>query len=232
MNHTPTDNRRFRPFAAIIPVAALALVLAASASAAVYIYANPFKSKSDYREIDRVTGSKSACDKTRAKNGGLKVTVKKDVLCTFAPALTADRSQPDHQVDMTAKMFPKMARAAKRRSFLAVRARNGEGSHYELKIWPKISKYKLSRSPDVGALPIQGKDPAIKKLGEVNKLRLRADGARIRGYANGKKLVDFTDPNPDAVGGRSISFGIGTTQDVNNSPGGIVRKVRVGVPRP
>ena len=74
-----------------------------------------------------------------------------------------------------------------------------------------------------------GKSNAIKPINQLNALRLEVKGGKVRAFVNGEQLATVDDPNPDQLGGRRVSFGIGSRKNSSRTTVGAFNRVRVGV---
>lgn len=221
------SRRRSLAFAAGV----FCLLGAGSAGAAIYIYTNDFESKAQFSELKLAKGA--ACDEEYVKDQRvLRAEVQKDKLCGIKPPVTADSGQPDHEIIAQGRVIKSTPKAAKESAYLAVRVRAGDGEYYEFRISPKSKKYRLKREPTVAGLPLSGQSTEIKGIGKLNKLRLRITGDQITAFVNDQAIESFTDPNPNQVSGRTVAFGLGSTQNRDNGPKGTFERIRVGVPNP
>lgn len=219
-----------RTMALLLTAGALSLALTASAAAVIYVYGNGFSSKGAIKEMKRSGGGKKCDKRYREKSKQMGVTVEGKRLCEFSPPVVGDGGQPDHVVYAKGQILPKKTpKALREAAYLAVKLRLGRGDWYELEIRPKGGRYKLSRSPQEGAVSEAGRSDAIRKLNKPNALRLEAKGARITASVNGDELVSVVDPNPDEVGGRKVGFGIGSRKNSKRPVVGAFDRVRVGI---
>lgn len=208
------------------------LVLVSSAAAVVYVYSNGFNSRASYREINQVDGGKS-CDKEyREDSSSMRIDFKGRDFCGYAPPVSGDRDQPDHEIVAKGRVLKDTPRSVRKQSYLAVRVRVGSGMYYEFRVIPKGQKFKLNREPSGPGLPITGDSNRINKLGEPNQLRLRVTGGQVTAFVNGKSVASYTDPNAGQVTGRRVSFGLGNTKNAERGPAGVFKSVKVGVPTP
>jgi hypothetical protein len=231
-------KHKARRFSRIAFLAAIGLfAFASSAAAVVFIYTNGFNNRSGYREIDQVGGG-DKCDKDFLEEAtAMRIEVSGREFCEYAPPVTGDKDQPNHEIIADGRLLSDTPRDVRLKSYLAVRVRVGSGSYYELRVYPKDKRYKISREPGGGAFPLKGESEAIEKLGEDNLMRLRVTGNKLTAFVNGEELEPAgapipVDPQPGEVDGRKLSFGIGSTKKTEDGPIGIFKSVRVGIPNP
>ncbi|MDQ3571845.1 MAG: hypothetical protein M3383_03160 [Actinomycetota bacterium] len=229
---SPMPKRsRFRLVAALAATAALAL--AATAGAVVYIYKNNFSSHGEYKEIDQVGGGKRICqEKYVPEKDKMRVSLKGERFCVYAPPIEGDSGRPDHDIVVAASYNRgDSSDRAKKATFLAVRVRAGGESNYELRIRPDGRNFRMYRNGDPTGLP-GGSSTAVKPLGKLNTLRLRVLNDVVVGYVNREEVGRFTDPVPGQVTGRRVTFGTGFDRDVPRGPVAFFDLVKVGVPNP
>lgn len=227
----PRKRQTSRPLAVLLIAGALSLALTASAAAVIYVYGNGFPSKQAFKEIKRAGGGGKNCGKRfREKANTMRVHVIGRRLCEFEPPVLGDSSQPNHVIYAKGTVLKKQnPKAVRKAAYLAVRARVGGGNHYQLQIRPKGKRFKLSRSPDSGAVSEAGTSDAINQLGRHNTLRLDVKGARVTALVNGEELASVVDPNPEAVNGRRVSFGLGSRKSTKREILGAFKRIRVGI---
>ena len=229
----PNARPKTRIFALLIAGAA-ALAVAATAFGSVAIYNNAFPNENSVKSLKQVEGGNPCSKSFRKKSKTMRVAVKKgERLCAWAPPVLGDRDLPDHEFIAVGRVLknktPKPVRDA---TFLSLQVRFSPKESYELQITPKGKKWKLVRTPDGSGFPFSGKSKAIKGLGSNNVLRLKAFGAKIAAYVNGKKLKVVTDNDPGQVEGRKLALGLGSRKNAEKGPVGTWDNVRVLVPNP
>jgi hypothetical protein len=210
------------------------LVLASGAAAVVYVYKNGFGSDGSFKEIDKLSGG-DKCDATHSKDAkAMRIEMRGDIFCEYAPPVTGDAEQPDHEIVAEGKILRSSPENVRRHAYLGVRVRVGEGTYYEFRVNPKEKEYRLTREPVGGGapLPISGTSNRIEPINEFNKLRLRITGSEVTAFINGNSVASYPDPNPGQVTGRKVSFGIGSTKRANPGPNGSITAIKVGVPTP
>lgn len=221
---------RPRSTAIVLAAAAASLALTASAGAAIYVYANGFATKAEFKEISKAGGGKK-CDKSwREGSTSMGVTVVGKRLCSYAPPVVGDAAQPNHVIWARGQVLPKKTpKALREAAYLALKVRAGRGDFYELQVRPKGRRWKLLRNPSSNAVSEEGRSDAIKPLKNLNALSLMVKGPRVTAKVNGKKLVTVEDPNPDQVEGRKVTFGIGCRKDASRAVVGVFERVKVGI---
>lgn len=225
----PSKGQTSRSLSALLVAAVLSLALTAGATAVVYVYSNGFHSKRDFKEIKRTGGGKK-CDKAFGKNA-MRVSVKGKRLCEFLTPVVGDSVRPNHVIAVKGKVLKKQTpKSLREAAYLAVKLRLGGGDSYEFQIRPKGKRFKLLRNPRSGAVSEKGRARSIRKLSDSNKLRLEVKGARVRAFVNGDRVASVEDPNPEAVSGRKVAFGIGSRKNSNRKIVGRFDRIRVGLP--
>lgn len=230
----PIRNKRPpQALLAILGVVVLTLGAAAAAQALVTVYSNGFGSKAQYREIDRVGGGDRACSRSYARKAKrMRAGVSGKKHCQYAPPVQGDGARPDHDVVVEGKVLKGISRRAKKAAYLSLTVRLGRGESYELQVRPKTKRFKLIRNPDGAEFPVGDRNREIGGIGKRNKMRLRADGARITAFVNGERLASVTDPDAQDFRGDRMAFGLGSRRGIGNGPKATFDNVRVRVPNP
>lgn len=215
---------------ALLTVAALATV----ASAFVTVYSNSFSSKRDYKQVVRVGNGSKACKRSWVENRKLmRIDLGKGpAVCTYKPPVQGDGALPDHRFDVDGRILKETAKAIREDAYLSIAVRVGGGDRYELRVFPKQKRYELRRQPNAAGFPDNGNDPAIGKLGQLNKMRLSAVGNDIKAFVNGVQLADVNDVNANELTGVKLEFSVGSEADSKKNTVGVVDKLRVAVPDP
>ena len=229
----PNARPKSRIFALLIAAAA-ALAVAATAFGSVAIYNNSMPNENSVKEMKQVEGGKPCSKSFRKKSKVMRVAVKRgERTCAWAPPVQGDRDLPDHEFIAVGRILkektPKSVRDA---TYLSLQVRFAPKESYELQITPKGHKFKLIRTPNGSGFPRKGTNRAINGLGSKNVLRLKAFGAKVAAYVNGKKLAVVTDGDPGQVEGRKLALGIGSRKNAEKGPVGTFDNVRVLVPNP
>ena len=175
-----------------------AVVVASSAFAFVTVYSNSFDSKREYKEVVRVGGNGNACKRGWIENREImRVKLSKAPgACTYKPPVQGDGPQPDHRFDLDARVLKDTAKAVREDAYVSAAVRVGGGHRYELRDLPQAAPLRAAPPAGRGRVPRPtATSPTIKKLGGLNKLRLQAEGNRIRAFVNGTQVADVTDAN-------------------------------------
>jgi hypothetical protein len=219
---------------ALLIAGAAALAVAATAFGSVAIYNNAFPNANSVKEMKQVEGGKPCSKSFRDKSKVMRVAVKRgDRLCAWSPPVQGDRALPDHEfIGVSRVLKEKTPKSVRGSAYMSLQVRFSPKESYELQITPKGKKWKFVRNPDGSGFPFSGKSKAINGLGSKNVLRVRAFGAKIAAYVNGKKLKVLTDNDPGQVEGRKVALGIGSRKNANKGPVGTWDNVRVLVPNP
>jgi hypothetical protein len=218
-----------------VGVAALAFALfaVAAAQAWVGIYSNSFKTKSQYKEIQSVSG-KERCDRQyKSGNEVMLITVDEGPKeCAYKPPVQGSTSKPDHRFDAEGRILRGTVKGVRDDAFLWIAVRVGGGNRYELQVFPKGSDFKLLRKPNNGPFPVKGNAGAINNIGELNKLRIIVLNDRVRAAINKDEVADLTDPNANGVDGAKVEFGVGTDAKSGKNTEGNFGSLRLSVPDP
>lgn len=210
------------------------LLVAAVALATVTVYKESFGGSDSVRELKRAAGSKKQCAKRHTNSKQLRVAARRGgLLCAYAPPVLGDSAVPDHEIQLEGRVLRKQTPKSMRAStYIAARLRVAGNSHYELQVFPKRKRFRLLRTPAGAGFPVAGRSDAIKPLGRMNKLKLRAFGARVVAWVNGTRLALVEDAAPGQVAGRKLAFGVGSNKKAKPGPIAVFDDLRVRVPSP
>lgn len=225
------ERSRWLSLAGIGAVAAL--VAAASAFGYVSIYNNTFNSKSKYREIKKI-GKSDRCDREYKEGRGvMEVWAKQGPRqCWFAPPVQGVSPRPDHRFDAAGRVMRETPKGLRRHAFLTLALRVGGGNRYDLRVFPKDRRFQLRRSPDGAGFPVAADSNAVAGIGQLNKMALIAEGARVRALVNGTEVANVVDPNPNDVKGRKLEFGVGSVKEARGRTVANYDRLKVSVPDP
>jgi hypothetical protein len=221
----------------LITAAAALLTLTLTAAIAlgeVTVYKNTFSSRAAIGDLQKVDGG-NACKRGWVKSEKeLSLEIKKGVeTCVFATPVRGDSPQPNHQLDIEAKISKEVPKSLRDKLFVAISVRNNQSTSYELRVFPATGTWELLRDPEISGFPMQGSDAAVAGLGKANKLSLQAFDDHITASVNGKKLVaDFTDPSPGEVEGRRTTIVFGSEGQVKAEVGATFDDLAVLIPDP
>lgn len=210
--------RRLRAatFAAVLVVA---LGLASSAGAALIgIYRNPMESKGQLGQIAKLSGERCG----RGSGGhALKVVVGKQTReCSYRTPVVGR----DLEIAATERLLGATPMAVQRSAFLAVDLRSGEGSHYQLAVYPlqrKVQLRKVLTDGTIRYLDIEKNVAGVGGADRANDLRLRAfnitsgeerGNCQLLGFVGGELVVEATDEGAGELKGRASGFSVGSAK--------------------
>lgn len=220
-------------YLALAGVLALAGTLAASALGFVNIYVNPFSKRGEVRQVSLVKGGNKCERQFVQKRGVMEVYLKSGPkACIFKPPVQGDAERPNHRFEAQARILKSTASAVRDDAYLTVAVRVGGGDRYELRVFPKGKNFVLRRQPGGAGFPVNGSDPKIGKIGQLNALALTAVGNRIRAHVNGAEVADLTDGNASEIKGRKVEFGVGSDADTGKDTDASFTKLKLSVPNP
>ena len=206
-------------------------VFAAAAFGAVRIYQNDFKSANDGKELN--LSGKGCKAEVRGNKGQLGVqTPKGGSRCRLRLPVIGDGAQPNHIVDVEAKLLPKTPEQIRKKVYYGMTVREGGGGYYELRVFPEKRKYSLVRKPEGDGFPISGKDKDVGKTGDKNKMTLRALGDVVSGKVNKAVIEEFADPRVGELPGSKISIILGQEGSSKDGAAAWFKDLRVSVPNP
>jgi hypothetical protein len=228
-------RRQKRAIVALVGTVLLALGLAAVAAlAGVTVYKNNFSSRAEVRELERVAGKH--CDRRwRKKARSVRVEVKKGPeRCGYEPPVQGDSARPDHVFQATGKLLKQTSRRVRGGAYVAVAARVGKKSAYELRIFPARQKYQLRRDPSGGGggFPAKGTSNAIKGVNKPNALRLKVVDDKVSARVNGTKLAAVTDARPNQLKGRKLEVSVGHKRTSRRAVIATLDDLKLQVPKP
>ena len=215
--------------------AVIALALASSvgvAAATVVIYNNPFKNKTAFREVKKFDGKKG-CRRFFPGKKGYGAEVKKGPLqCDFRTPVTGDSKEPDHEIEVSAKVSDATAKGVRKGAYAGVALRADKSSRYELRVVPEQRRWQLRRKPDGGGgdFPAEGTDGNIGKVGKSNKLKLRAFDDEVTAFVNKESVVSLTDSDPGDLNGRKTMIVAGNTSKKKSSTEVVFNNLRIRIP--
>jgi len=209
----------------------VALLAAGSALAAVGVYSTSFSKRSDVRAMTKLSGNRKACEREWRDKSSLGVTVKggkED--CALSTPVEGDSDQPDHIVQVVAKLTRGTDRKTRDEAYLGVAVRASRKESYELRVFPKQRRFQLLKS---GQVLERGRDNKIAGLAKKNKLELRAIKDDVAAKVNGKKLATFKDENAEQVTGRKTAVTFGSRKNSKKAKvKGFFDQLKVQVPAP
>ena len=223
-------------FAAIL--AALCVAGTASAVKGFAVYGNDMATAEKRAQIRSVSGR--ACQRGGSPQA-LKVEIgKRTRECIYRTPVIGR----DVEMIATSRLLSGTPRELRRRVFLSVSVRSGEGlGRYQLVVFPLQRKYQLRKyvpGQEVRYLAVGKRISAIKGTNKANNLRLRAfnlldtrdkDDCRLLVSVNGDRLAVVIDKRSGSLQGREVSFSIGSRRSARGSVGSF-DNVKVKIPRP
>jgi len=229
-------NLRFT--GAVLAATLAVLAVGGSASGALIgIYRNAMETDAQRGEVVKLSGE-------RCRRGGsdhaLRVVVgKRTKECSYR-TLVLGR---DLEIAATARLLSQTPKAVRRRSYLALTLRSGDGAHYQLLAYPLQRKAQLRRTLSDGSveyLRIAKNVKSIMGVDKANKLRLRAFNitagpdkghCRILAYVGRVLVADFTDRAAGDLPGRASGFAVGAGKNAKGAAASF-DDVVVRVPNP
>lgn len=222
---------RMRSRALVTALAVALLALGGAAVAAVRVYHNTFDGKRDAKELD--LSGKGCKAEVRGNKNQLGVsTPEGGTRCRLRLPVQADASQPDHIVDVEAKLLPRTPDGIRKRVYVGLTVREGGGGFYELRVYPERRRFSLVRKPGGDAFPVTAKDNEIGKTGDKNKLTLRALGDAVSAKINKLAVEEVVDPQPGGLPGTKLSLILGQEGGSSEGAAAWFKDVRVSVPNP
>jgi len=219
---------------AALAVAALAAVGAAVAVGSITVYSTKFAKAPQVKQMKKAGGGKK-CKRGFVRKGKRRmraVVARGPAHCRFRPPVQGDGPVSNHTFQVAGRIAKSGPKGARRSAYLSLRARVGEGSGYTLNVTPRRGRWELRRSPAGDEFPASGRSDAIRGLGGLNRLRLTTHGGEIRAFVNGTRLASITDPNPGAVTGTLLQFGLGHEAKTKKRIAAGFKMLRVSVPNP
>jgi hypothetical protein len=206
---------------ATVPLATLAaaLLLVSSAGAALIgIYRNPLESKGQLGQIAKLAGER--CGRSSGGHALQVVVGKQTRECSYRTPVIGR----DLEIAATARLSSATPIAVQRGAFLAVDLRSGEGSSYQLAVYPlqrKVQLRKVLADGSVRYLDIEKDVAGVGGADRANQLRLRAfnvtsgdekGNCQLLGFLGGKLVAEATDEGAGDLKGRATGFSIGSAK--------------------
>ena len=225
---------RFLPTSTVLALAAAIALSAglASALADFSVYSNDFKSHAEFKEIIP-SGGGNACERRYRKNSGSMVASLRagDRSCSYRPPVQGDGQLPNHTITVDGAILKKTPKSVRGGAFMELTVRaGGADSGYTLRVFPHKHRFQLLRTPGGGGFPVTGKDKAIDRIGERNKMRLGVRGAKVFASVNGKQLASVEDTNPGQVTGSKLRFAVGNRKHKSKPVVAVFKRIAVAVP--
>lgn len=208
-------------------------VVAASAYGFVQVYGNNFNNRPQYRQVKTITESNKCKRVFKESRKVMEIRAEEGPgHCRFKPPVQGSNPQPNYRFDAAAKLTTGTPGPIRPDSYISASLRVGGGKRYELRVFPKTRDYELRRRPQGAPFPENGSSGAIKGVGNINKLRLQAEGQNLRAYVNGTEIVNVNDGNHTELRGAKVEFGVGNTHNTKKPTVATFDRLRVSVPTP
>jgi hypothetical protein len=204
---------RARALIIVISVAAAALAVGGLAWGVVRVYKNDFRSRSEFREIRKLTGGKQ-CKKAHEAGERFATSVESGPKeCIYRSPVQGDGSGPNQEVEAKVKLNKATSSKIRKRVYLGIGVRAAKRAGYQLRIYPQRQEWELHRTGGGEGFPVKGKLEKINKAGKSNKLRLRAFGNKVSAWVNGDRVVSaMVDRDAAEVDGQLTTLLIASTK--------------------
>jgi hypothetical protein len=229
---------RLRLTGAALATSIALLALAGSAGAALIgIYRNGMETSGQRGEPVKLSGER--CGRGGSDHAFRVVVGKRTRECSYRTTVLGR----DLEISATTRLLSETPKPVRRKAYLALSLRSGDGGHYQLLAYPLQRKAQLRKTLSDGSvkyLRIAKNVKSIMGVDKANQLRLRAfnitsgpDKGRCRILAwVGKLLVaDFTDRASGDLQGRASGFAVGATKNAKGAAASF-DDVVVRVPNP
>jgi hypothetical protein len=209
-----------KPFIGTLLVAALAsLAISASAGAAlIAIYRNPMESQGQREEAVKLSGER--CQRGGSSHAFRIVVGKRTSECSYRTPVVGR----DLEISATMRLLSNTPIALRKKAFLGLTLRSGDGAHYQLTVFPLQRKAQLRKTLTDGSvkfLQITKNVKTVAGVDKANNLRLRAFNVtegpdkghcRLLGYVGNQLVADFNDGAAGDLAGRASGFVVGATK--------------------
>ena len=227
-----------RHMALFVAALAATLLLVASAGAAmVGLYRNSMETTALRGQIVRLSGQ--SC--TRGDlDGALRITIGKATReCSYrTPVLGRDL-----EIAATERLLGGTPKELKRKAFLGLQLRAGEGARYQLAVFPvqrKVQLRKILGDGTIRYLDIAKSVSSVRGVGQANQLRLSAINVssgpdrglcRLRAYVGGSLVAEAVDEGAGDLGGRASGVSVGADRNAKGAMAS-VDDIVVRIPSP
>lgn len=217
---------------------AAALLLAAVAGAAmVGVYRNSMETTALRGQIVKLSGQRCA---RGSLDGALQITIGKGTReCSYrTPVLGRDL-----EIAATERLLGETPKALKRKAFLGLQLRAGDGAYYQLAVFPVQRKVQLRKVLGDGTttyLDIVQSVSGVEGVDRANQLRLSAINVtngpdrglcRLAAYVGGRLVAEAVDAGSGDLSGRASGVSVGATTSAKGAMAS-VDDVVVRVPSP
>ena len=215
-------NLRFTG-ATLAAVLVLLAVAGSASGALIGIYRNAMETEAQRGEVVKLSGER--CGRGGSDHALRVVVGKRTKECSYRTMVLGR----DLEIAATARLLSQTPKAVRRKSYLALNLRSGDGARYQLLAYPLQRKAQLRKTLSDGSveyLRIAKNVKSVMGVDKANKLRLRAFNittGRDRGHCRilayvGKVLVaDFTDRAAGDLPGRASGFAVGAAKNAKGA---------------
>jgi hypothetical protein len=204
-------------------VAALLALAPAAGAALVGIYRNGMASKGQLAQIVKLSGARCGRGGT---GSALSIAIGKETReCSYRTPVVGR----DLEIAATERLLGKTPKPVQRGAYLALDLRAGNGTRYQLAVYPRQRKAQLRKvlaGGDVEYLHIEKSVAAIEGVERDNDLRLRAfnitegeekGSCHIVAYVGGELVADVTDAGAGELTGRASGFSVGSAKSAKGA---------------
>jgi hypothetical protein len=230
---------RMRVIALVVfSTAALAAFGGSAGAALVSLYRNSMESDAQRGQIGKLSGER--CGRGGSSSAFRIMVGKGTSECAYRTPVVGR----DLEIAATERLFSSTPKPVKRKAFLAVNLRTGEGgAGYQLAVFPLQRKAQLRKVLSDGRieyLHIAKNVSSIKGTNQPNVLRLSAFNVtsgpdkgkcRVVAFVGAEQVADVLDPGAGELEGRGSGFSIGAVGNAKGA-GGSVDDVVIRVPSP
>ncbi len=221
----------------VTAIAATALLAGSVSAAMVGVYRNSMETTAQRGQVVKLAGE--SCGRGDL-DGALRITIGKATReCSYrTPVLGRDL-----EIAATERLLGATPKALKRKAFLGLQLRAGDGARYQLAVFPAQRKVQLRKVLADGTtkyLDIAKSVPEVKGVGQANQLRFSAINVtsgperglgRLQGYVGGSLVVEATDEGAGELSGRASAVSVGADSNAKGAMAS-VDDVVVRVPSP
>lgn len=209
---------RVRTTVAIFAVLAAMLGLAAGAgAAAIGLYRNTMGTDAQRGQILKLSGDR--CGRGGSSTAFRIVVGKATGECVYRTPVVGR----DLEIAAVGRLLGQTPKPLQRKAFIALDLRAGEGSRYQLAVYPgqgKAQLRKVAAGGQVEYLQIERNVPTVRGPDEANQLRLQAfnvtsgperGSCHLLAFVGAKLVADVTDPAGGKLEGRASGFSVGAS---------------------